>query len=31
MQLKFLKQYKNKIVLVTGVSGQIGTYISKFF
>ena len=31
MQLKFLKQYKNKIVLVTGVSGQIGKYISRFF
>ena len=31
MQIEFLKQYKNKIVLITGVSGQIGDFTVKFF
>ena len=31
MKIEFLKQYKNKIVLITGVSGQIGTFTVKFF
>ena len=31
MQIEFLKQYKNKIVLITGVSGQIGNFAVKFF
>ena len=26
MKIEFLKQYKNKIVLITGVSGQIGNF-----
>ena len=31
MKIEFLKQYKNKIVLITGVSGQIGNFTVKFF
>jgi len=31
MQIEFIKQYKNKIVLITGVSGQVGGFTVKFF
>ena len=31
MQADFFKEYKNKVVIITGVSGQIGIYTANLF
>ena len=31
MQINFLEEYKNKVVIITGVSGQIGNFTAKLF